>query len=944
MNQTINLLFNDDQFIQYRNNLLYLSTRPLRRYKKRQINNQSNNKQKGELTFKETKMEENQCIHNNDIHLQKERKMKEAGWKYSNDNYLDKRDLTNIIKDWMMKQTENVIKSFVLSHTVTSSICRLVAVVDCTIIDVLIIIFQCYSLFWYIIATNSIYLMCSLIDSHSWNDLIRRCTRLVLMFAAMRPREAWVMLIISFDYLFKLLPLWFNYLSKIIDIIIDCYGWLNQSFNAVNYSINIVPVILNIIIIFIPFMVYDLIIIGYKPFRICTKEKIFSVLLLDSGPWCIRIWFTNDFLCKLLLHVLNCCICLRALFNNNENISFFGNVGDIGYTIIIMVIIKYSWNYLIQFKTIKIMFVILLITFNRWSIFWLLIDTFIVLMNDFILLINTFIAFMNIFLALINMLLNNYYGELIIWLLNKYIDKIICFMFFISHHKGRMVLLFPWYRVIMIVVELSELMTFYRISPIIRYVIILFEGDTISFRKWYKLPYNVYIYYFIQWICGIKTWDEIMDNLWNCSRHNYVMSFTMANDSAFRSFKECRISKLFEMEKLRKEDTYNKTIEKPATIILNDNNRIINEICHRTCVNISHAINGVTSKTPTPAVNSLLLCSTVSDAPNNKNEQKKQRHSMLQNKTCNNSATDQLVTFIVKGGSVVIKIAASIIKKWGGLSDFDANIIFNQSPTKEMVDIFIKQLKQCCSTLFEIMPEELMIPINGEIVKLQTPLKHIIKQVQQLWYTPPQPIYDETHLKWKVIKGLTLCNASKIIILMNMYYKRSKTITKTHEGAAIINYNTKNVLNVYSYNWLSTPIDTFNRCNWMNYPFYNLFHLFRIKLIYVAENGDRVYPEVLDLSLPQWFSGKYVGRKTFQNNMENGYYVEFDGVMYNSLSKTAADCAAFLKKECHFTPERQEKSIKRILICKEINNEEAMRLINDSTVIMTIENRHQVLN
>ena len=307
----------------------------------------------------------------------------------------------------------------------------------------------------------------------------------------------------------------------------------------------------------------------------------------------------------------------------------------------------------------------------------------------------------------------------------------------------------------------------------------------------------------------------------------------------------------------------------------------------------------------------------------------------------NKMVKDDNIAIIVKGGSVILKIAPQVLKEWGGVSDFDANVVFNNNPTTQVVDVFAERLHECCGRIYDNLPDEMNININNKKIKLQTPIKYIEKDLQNLWYTTATYTRQWRGKKiQRTFEGLNILAASKMLVMMNQFHKRSKIITKTTEGGAIITYGNKHVFNYYVYNYLSTPVDTVRSCcgfdNMVNYPWFNLFHLLRLKSIYLNSEGQKVYPEILDLSAPQPLSGKYINFKKLRENIKNGYYDRVDNVLYNGISKTVLDCASFLNENFTCSGERETKCLKRIKIFKKVDEEKAMKLINNNKTVMAL--------
>lgn len=307
----------------------------------------------------------------------------------------------------------------------------------------------------------------------------------------------------------------------------------------------------------------------------------------------------------------------------------------------------------------------------------------------------------------------------------------------------------------------------------------------------------------------------------------------------------------------------------------------------------------------------------------------------------NKMVKDDNIAIIVKGGSVILKIAPQVLKEWGGVSDFDANVVFNNNPTTQVVDVFAERLHECCGRIYDNLPDEMNININNKKIKLQTPIKYIEKDLQNLWYTTATYTRQWRGKKiQRTFEGLNILAASKMLVMMNQLHKRSKIITKTTEGGAIITYGNKHVFNYYIYNYLSTPVDTVRSCcgfdNMVNYPWFNLFHLLRLKSIYLNSEGQKVYPEILDLSAPQPLSGKYINFKKLRENIKNGYYDRVDNVLYNGISKTVSDCASFLNENFMCSSERETKCLKRIKIFKKVDEEKAMKLINNNKHVMAL--------
>lgn len=208
---------------------------------------------------------------------------------------------------------------------------------------------------------------------------------------------------------------------------------------------------------------------------------------------------------------------------------------------------------------------------------------------------------------------NKYVGD-IVYIITNYVLFVV---FFIGHRKGRMILLFPFYRSFICIADYLELCNCAKYTPFIRYFLIWLEGDTITFAKWYKMPYSFYVQYCVDWICGVKTWTDILNDMGQHNKHKYVISFTMANENAYNIFehyynnhysKGC-IHKLLalDIKKLRKSETFNKIAEKAATIELNDKNRSINNACHTACNDIVTDLNTKPINMLTRNTNNILL-------------------------------------------------------------------------------------------------------------------------------------------------------------------------------------------------------------------------------------------------------------------------------------------------------------------------------------------------
>ena len=487
--------------------------------------------------------------------------------------------------------------------------------------------------------------------------------------------------------------------------------------------------------------------------------------------------------------------------------------------------------------------------------------------------------------------------------LKSYIDSPVIILLFIILYdkKSRWVVLFNFYRIVMVIISFFDVknsdLICLQCIPCIRLCLILLEGRCIKIRKWYQMPFDVILQMVINTLLGINR--IAVRNRYTLRHENrvyFILSFEMHNQHKFEKFKKSICHLPINVDALMKVNTFNKLHEKPATLQINKTRTTIHTACHDVCNSMVNKWNE--------------LCGRM----------------------------NRRMALLVKGSAVINVVANPLQKLWGPLGDFDCNIIWENRPDHNGVNGIKRIFNRFLLRTFNHLPKTMTIQneemdVNDEM-QLLSPVYYIKSQTKSLWKSERNYRYKN---KTKHFVGLNLCETSKIIVVMMKVLKPSRRIIKAYTIGIYIQELVSLPFNYYSYENLSTPTDTaYDQINDINAVMeeyskhqpidkrqarmWNLFNLLRVKAVYIESmTGNKVYPEILDMSIPQITSSKYIDWEKF-NEYKNEYYHKIGSIYYNNLKKTMLDCAQFLMGIGNISNERMEKSVKRIKLIKKYEN------------------------
>ena len=234
---------------------------------------------------------------------------------------------------------------------------------------------------------------------------------------------------------------------------------------------------------------------------------------------------------------------------------------------------------------------------------------------------------------------------------------------------------------------------------------------------------------------------------------------------------------------------------------------------------------------------------------------------------------------ICKGGTSAIFGNRFISSEEWSYTDFDCNFHITRTLSNEQIYHIQCVIEQFIYKIYKLLPKTLVI---GN--------KKYHKAYKQLTTEP-----DPNHQIIEAKNG-----------------KRIRRIQYFFNGGSIIRFGPKIFCNLYCNEFLSVPNDVEGSWRWNN------FHLFRFKGVYIDNEENKVYPEILDASINSPFSCKYINKAQLPHTKcyITKDYIRRDGVLYPRLNKTIHDINRMLQCARKLLESKITKYNKRLIILK----------------------------